>query len=66
MERLAATNPRFLFIGFVEAPGVSSCNNADQAFDFSAIPANVDLFANPRGNVRFIPRGRCPVSLSSS
>jgi two-component sensor histidine kinase len=57
MERLAATNPRFLFIGFVEAPGLSSCNNADQDFDFSGIPANVDLFANPRGNVRFNPSG---------
>ena len=57
MERLSATNPRFLFIGFLEAPGRSRCNNTGGEYDFSGIPANIDLFANPRGSVRFNPSG---------
>lgn len=57
MDRLAATNPRFVFIGFLEAPGVSRCNNGGGDFDFTGISASAERFANPRGSIRFNPSG---------
>jgi hypothetical protein len=57
MERLAATNPRLNFVGFIEAPGVSRCNSTGQVHDFSANPASAALFEDPRSDVRYNPAG---------
>jgi len=57
MERLAATNPRALFIGFIEMPGVSRCNNTGTVHDFSGNEATQALFADPRGDMRYSARG---------
>jgi two-component sensor histidine kinase len=57
MQRSAATNQGVLFVGLIEPPGISSCNNMGQEFDFTANNASADLFAEPRGDVRFNPAG---------
>ena len=57
MQRLAATNARLIFIGFLEPPGVSRCNNAGDVFDFTSNPASAALFEEPRSNVRYNPAG---------
>lgn len=57
MQRSAATNQGVLFIGLIEPPGVSSCNNMGQDFDFTANDVSAALFAEPRGDVRFNPAG---------
>ncbi len=57
MQRSAATNQGVLFVGLIEPPGVSSCNNIGRDFDFTANEASAALFAEPRGDVRFNPAG---------
>jgi two-component sensor histidine kinase len=57
MRRSAATNSGVLFLGLVEPPGVSRCNNMGAPFDFTSNPASAKLFADPRGDVRFNPAG---------
>jgi two-component sensor histidine kinase len=57
MRRSAATNSGILFLGLVEPPGVSRCNNAGEAFDFTANPASARLFSDPKGDVRFNAAG---------
>jgi two-component sensor histidine kinase len=57
MQRSAATNPGVLFVGWIEPPGISACNSLGQAYDFTANAASVNLFSDPRGDVRFNPAG---------
>ena len=57
MQRSAATNTGILFVGLIEPPGISTCNNLAAAFDFTANAASGALFADPRGDVRFNPAG---------
>ena len=57
MQRSAATNTGILFVGLIEPPGTSTCNNLAAAFDFTANAASGALFADPRGDVRFNPAG---------
>ena len=57
MRRSAATNSGIVFLGLVEPPGISRCNNAGEAYDFTANPASARLFSDPKGDVRFNPAG---------
>jgi two-component sensor histidine kinase len=68
MERMAATDPRLRFVGFIEPPGISRCNNTGRVEDFTGNPASDGLFEDPRGDVRFNPSGnvtRRPVVILS-
>jgi two-component sensor histidine kinase len=57
MQRSVATNPGMLFVGLIEPPGVSDCNNRGRSFDFTKNAASAVLFADPKGDVRFNPAG---------
>ncbi len=57
MAQVGQTNPRILFVGFVEPPGTSRCNSANRVFDFSGNAASAALFAEPRSDVRYNPAG---------
>jgi two-component sensor histidine kinase len=57
MRRSAATNSGMLFVGVIEPPGISRCNNTGEAVDFTANPASARLFADPKGDVRFNAAG---------
>jgi two-component sensor histidine kinase len=57
MQRSAATNPRAIFVGLIEPPGISRCNNDGGEFDFTNSAASQALFADPKGDVRFSASG---------
>jgi len=57
MERLAATNSQALFVGFIQPPGISRCNNTGRFQDFTGNEASDTLFSSPRGDVRYNPSG---------
>jgi two-component sensor histidine kinase len=57
MQRSAATNPGMLFVGWIQPPGISVCNNLGGDYDFTGNPASAALFSDPRGDVRFNPSG---------
>lgn len=68
MERLAATNPQARFIGFIEAPGVSRCNNTGTVHDFTGSETTRSLFTEARGDLRYSAAGdvtRRPVVIVS-
>jgi two-component sensor histidine kinase len=57
MQRSFATNPGTTFVGLIEPPGVSRCNNYGRVIDFTPSEESRALFADPRGDVRFNPAG---------
>jgi hypothetical protein len=56
MQRSAATNQGALFVGLIVPPGVSSCNNLAQDFDFTGNAASTQLFADPKATCASIPQ----------
>jgi two-component sensor histidine kinase len=57
MERTAASNTHILFIGLIEASGVSDCNNTGMAHDFAGGAVSDIPFSAPRADLRFAAAG---------